>query len=88
MIGVKPLCTGALTIVMGYMLDGLSECVVLHDVFIKLLFFFVVTVKLIFESFDALRHETNVSEVGHRRGIFTKDVAELFDRFGIENDVP
>ena len=88
MIGVKPFCTGASTVVMGYELKRVPECLILHDVVVELSFFFVVTVEVVLESFNVLGHETNVSELGHRRGVFAKDMFELFDRFRVENDVP
>jgi hypothetical protein len=88
MIGVKPFCTGASTVFMGYELKRVSECFILHDMLVKLSFFFMVTVELVLESFDVLGHETNVSELGHRRSIFAKDVIKLFDRVMVENDVP
>ena len=73
---------------MGYDLKRVSERFILHDVFIKLSFFFVVTVKLILESFDVVGHETDVLELGQRCSVFAKDVVEAFDRFIIEDDVP
>lgn len=88
MIGVESFCTGASTVVMSYELKRGQECLMFHDVIIKLLFFFVVTVELVFKSFDALRQETDVSKLGHRCSVFAKDVVELFNRVVVENDVP
>jgi hypothetical protein len=85
---VESFCTGASTVVMSYELKRVPECIILHDVIIKFLFFFVVTVELVFKSFDALRHETDVSELGHRCSVFAKDVVELFNCIVVENDVP
>jgi hypothetical protein len=88
MIGVESFCTGASTVVMSYELKRGPECLMLHDMVVKLLFFFVVTVEFVLKSFDVLGYETNVSELGHRCIIIAKDAVELFDCFVVENDVP
>jgi hypothetical protein len=72
---------------MSYELERFPESFMLHDVVVKLLFFFVVTVEFVLKSFDVLGHETNVSELGHRCSIIAKDAVELFNCFVVENHV-
>jgi hypothetical protein len=76
---MKPFCARSLSEVVDDGLEGVVELLSLHDLFIKLSFFFLVSVEFIFESFDILGYIAKVSKSNNGRGVVGKGLVDFVD---------
>ena len=71
----------SLSVLVYYGLEGILEVVVGHNLFVDQSFFFLMSVKFVFNTFDILGYITQILESREVGGIVGKSVVELIDCF-------
>ena len=77
---MKPFGTCSLSILMHNGLESVSKIVIVHDTFVELSFFFLMSVELPFNMFDVLGYVTKVLELSDLGGVVGKGEVEFVDR--------